>query len=491
MATASRDPYIRKSGPLAGKEVWRGYATHPVTGKVTTAGKFTSQVDALVWAKGKERDLARAVAAPPEPTPVPNVSAWWQTVQDRGWWPVSEGNRSNRDRDVRLYVVPRWGSTPLDVPQPSEVSDWLQRLTTGPLPGDRLAGAYRQRQPPPRPSPPKLRLDGQPKGHRPAAPREAPPVRPLAPVSVATAARAYAALRRLLQIAVERGVIIYNPVAAAHLPRRDGGSDPKYATTDQVRAAARLLPPRLQAPAVLAALTGLRLGELRALDETSRQPGRDYLRVDRVIIETPTGFAWRPVTKGLRHREVPLVVAARAILERHAHQFPPTPVPLPVARDEGRRRVTSSVTPALWFTDADGQPLRRGRVSAAWDRAQADAGLSASVMWHGLRHTFASVLLSAGEPIGSIAALLGHSTTRTTEIYARIIGREHKTARAHLTVAASTLAWHTGDEDPNAPFDASAWLEGVAFEEEMAARDRERTAQALIVSDGLVDDPFS
>ena len=148
MATASRDPYIRKRGPLAGREVWRGYATHPMTGKVTTRGRFTSYTDALVWAKGEERDLARAAAAP-EPSPVPDVAAWWETVQSRGWWPVSEGNRANRDRDLRLYVLHAWGSTPLDALQPSDVTDWLLRLTTGPLPEDRLAGAYRQRQPPP------------------------------------------------------------------------------------------------------------------------------------------------------------------------------------------------------------------------------------------------------------------------------------------------------------------------------------------------------
>ena len=490
MATASRDPYIRKRGPLAGREVWRGYATDPVTGKPVTRGKFVREVDALVWAQRHEEDLAKAATAPAEPTPIPDVASWWETVQERGLWPVSEGNRANRDRDLRLYVLHRWGGTPLDELQPSDVTDWLMRLTTQPLPEDRLAGEYRARKPPPPKAPPKLRLDGQPKGHRAAAPPPPPPVRPLTPVSVATAARAYAALRRLVQIAVERGVVVYNPVSAAHLPRREGGSDPKYATTQQVRAAARLLPPRLQAPAVLAALTGLRLGELRALDEESWQPGQDFLVVDRVIIETPTGFAWRPVTKGLRHREVPLVVAARAILERHADWWPPAPVPLPVAQDDGRHRTRTRVEPRLWLTDDDGLPLGRTRVITAWDRAQEEAG-AGRITWHGLRHTYASMLITAGEPIGSIASLLGHSTTRTTEIYARVIGREYATARAHLTAAASTLAWVAGAEDPDEPFDADVWLEGMAFEEEMSGRERDRETAALSVEGAPVDDPFS
>ena len=475
MATASRDPYIRKRGPLAGREVWRGYATNPVTGKVTTAGRFTSHTDALVWAKGEERDLARAAAAPPEPSPVPTVTAWWEIVQERGWWPVSEGNRANRDRDLRLYALHRWGSTPLDRLQPADVTDWLLRLTTSPTADDRLPGEYRK----PSERVAVQRLEGG----------VAPPARPVQAVSVGTGARAYAALRRLVQIAVERSVLPYNPVAAARLPPRPGRL-PRYAELVDVSAAAQHLPERLRYAALVAALTGLRLGELRALDETSWQPGRDRVDIDRVIIEPAGGqFAWRPVTKGTRPRTVPLVPRAQAFLERHAAAFPPVPVPLRAADDDGRPR-GRDVTPTLWFTDTDGGPLRRARVSDAWERAQDDAGTQTRTTWHGLRHTYASLLISADEPLARVAQLMGHSVQRTTELYGWIIDSEHKSARARLSAATAVIAWDDDEADAEAA-DLVAWVE--SFADDLAARApwNRLDPPPEVGETGCVEDPFS
>jgi integrase len=46
------------------------------------------------------------------------------------------------------------------------------------------------------------------------------------------------------------------------------------------------------------------------------------------------------------------------------------------------------------------------------------------VIWHALRHTFATRLLRADVPIEVVAELLGHASTQTT-----------KTTYAHLTLA--------------------------------------------------------
>jgi integrase len=57
------------------------------------------------------------------------------------------------------------------------------------------------------------------------------------------------------------------------------------------------------------------------------------------------------------------------------------------------------------------------RLRFFWSRVTQQAGLP-DLRIHDLRHVFASVLLGGGAPMDSIAQLLGHASTRMTEIYA-------------------------------------------------------------------------
>lgn len=53
---------------------------------------------------------------------------------------------------------------------------------------------------------------------------------------------------------------------------------------------------------------------------------------------------------------------------------------------------------------------------------------------HSLRHTFASYLLSNSVPMAEIQSMLGHSSTRTTEIYAKLIAPDVTPIRSATSV---------------------------------------------------------
>ena len=48
------------------------------------------------------------------------------------------------------------------------------------------------------------------------------------------------------------------------------------------------------------------------------------------------------------------------------------------------------------------------------------AGVKENLSYHDNRHTFGTLMLSAGIPIESISKMMGHTNIRTTQIYARV-----------------------------------------------------------------------
>jgi integrase len=86
----------------------------------------------------------------------------------------------------------------------------------------------------------------------------------------------------------------------------------------------------------------------------------------------------------------------------------------------------------LVFATEEGKPFRRGAVRKILDRAIKTAKLEKRLTPHGLRHTFASLLLADNKPVPEVSQLLGHKDAYTTmRIYAHFI-REESTATQDL-----------------------------------------------------------
>jgi integrase len=86
----------------------------------------------------------------------------------------------------------------------------------------------------------------------------------------------------------------------------------------------------------------------------------------------------------------------------------------------------------------DGEPYHRNTASKALDRAIATAEITKRLTPHGLRHTFASLLLADSVPVPEVSALLGHKDSYVTwKVYAHFVKKE---SSAVQNLAASILS---------------------------------------------------
>ncbi len=141
----------------------------------------------------------------------------------------------------------------------------------------------------------------------------------------------------------------------------------------------------------VAAYTGLRQGELRAL--RWRDVGEDVLTVERTLSDgIETG------TKGGKVRHVPLVLQARAALAR--------------LRERGDFTAAGELVFCTWR----GRALDPSSLTARVKRAR-DAAELRPLRFHDLRHTYGSLLARAGVDVLSIKEAMGHSDLATTQRY--------------------------------------------------------------------------
>jgi integrase len=141
----------------------------------------------------------------------------------------------------------------------------------------------------------------------------------------------------------------------------------------------------------VAAYTGLRQGELRAL--RWRDVGEGVITVSRAL-----SAGVESGTKGGRVRHVPLVPQAAEALKRL------------------RARGDFSAREELVFCNWRGRALDPSALVARFKRARDAVGLR-PLRFHDLRHTYGSLLATGGVPVTEIQAAMGHADLQTTARY--------------------------------------------------------------------------
>lgn len=224
----------------------------------------------------------------------------------------------------------------------------------------------------------------------------------LARKKVTTAKRrfAIAVLRSALNKAVKLRLIPYNPCAVLDKPR----AITKEVTPLEPEKCHELFEAcqshRLGDMIVLAALTGLRKGELFALDWNAVNLTEGVLVVRRTLQEL-NGLTLKEPKTSAGKRVVSLdpeaVDALRKRLQKAKDEgFAPDAVPIVFPNSRGGHMRNSNFDRNVWY------PIRKA------------AGIPDSFVFHDLRHTQASLMLAAGVDLKVIQKRLGHRDFKTT-----------------------------------------------------------------------------
>jgi integrase len=174
--------------------------------------------------------------------------------------------------------------------------------------------------------------------------------------------------------------------------KHDYVSEDEYLTFEEADRFLRAAAPEWRTFLVVALKTGLRVGELLALQWQDVDLVAGHLIVRRTLWNGQEG-----PPKGGRNRKVPLSDNALATLKAHRHLRGP-----------------------YVFCDDAGKRLSHSMVKDVVPSTCTRAKLSKRITTHGLRHTFASHLVMRGASLKAVQELLGHESIEMTLRYSHL-----------------------------------------------------------------------
>jgi integrase len=227
--------------------------------------------------------------------------------------------------------------------------------------------------------------------------------------------------------AVRRGWTTANPVAATERPRVvHTDPDIRFLNREELEALLRAVPrddvlgPTEYALYTVAAMTGLRQGELVALRWRDIDWTAGVVRVRR----TYTRGEWGTPKSRRSSRAVPLADRAARELERHF-----------------QRSAYRADDDVVFCHPHTGNPYDASKLRERFYDAMRAAGMGhrvgreGGITFHSLRHTFGTRMAAVGVPMRTLQEWMGHRDHTTTLIYAdfapdRAVGRHSLSGRS-------------------------------------------------------------
>lgn len=204
-------------------------------------------------------------------------------------------------------------------------------------------------------------------------------------------------LSQILELAVRDGRIPSNPAHGVNLPPVTHKKR-RYLTASEVEAFATAAGPVWRPLILFLAYTGLRWGEMAALQVSDVDLLRRRVYVARSVTVVDGRFVWgEPKSRETRW----------------------VPIPKSVADELAKYLIGRSRDGLVFSGEREGNVLRVKTARESWfDEAVKEAGLPEKFTPHELRHTAASLAISAGASVLGVQRMLGHAkASMTLDVY--------------------------------------------------------------------------
>lgn len=226
-----------------------------------------------------------------------------------------------------------------------------------------------------------------------------------------TVRNVWTVLSSILDSAVDYGYLAVNPAHRVKFPPQTPRKWPEILTAEAFTQLLEHLRKPFKTMVAVAALTGLRVGELLALRWRAVDLTSGTLQVSESVYE---GKFQTPKSE-TSTRTIPIGHVTRWLLETH------------------RQRSIWRQPDDLVFPNQQGGPYQTHNLRNRVLRPAAKAAGIGRVSWHQLRHIHASVLHDLGVPAKVVQQQLGHAAVETTlKVYTHAIPETHRLAVENL-----------------------------------------------------------
>ena len=229
-------------------------------------------------------------------------------------------------------------------------------------------------------------------------------------LSVSTRRLTHAVLHRSLRDAVRWGRLVRNPADMADPPAASRSKVQAWTASELRRFLAHVADDRLFGLWRLGASTGMRRGELGGLTWRCLDLDAGRLSVEQQLLPTRGGLSFGPPKSARSRRTVALDPETVAVLRAHRE----------AQMLERAFAGDAYVDGDLVFCDELGGPIHPDRLTERFGRHRKAAGIPVGTL-HVLRHTAATLALTAGIPVHIVASRLGDTATTLLERYAHLL----------------------------------------------------------------------